>query len=64
MEKLRSKLPGLESDLRDSTKFKDLYQFTFNFAKNPGQKSLGKNQDGMITLLYEVIISICGYTPQ
>ena len=42
IEKLRSKLPSLESDLRDISKFKDLYQFTFNFAKNPGQKSLGK----------------------
>lgn len=42
IDKLRSKLPSLEADLRDSIKFKDLYQFTFNFAKNPGQKSLGK----------------------
>ena len=42
IDKLRSKLPSLEADLRDSSKFKDLYQFTFNFAKNPGQKSLGK----------------------
>lgn len=42
IDKLRSKLPNLEADLRDSVKFKDLYQFTFNFAKNPGQKSLGK----------------------
>ena len=43
IDKLRSKLPNLEADLRDSVKFKDLYQFTFNFAKNPGQKSLGKS---------------------
>ena len=42
IDKLRSKLPNLEADLRDTVKFKDLYQFTFNFAKNPGQKSLGK----------------------
>lgn len=40
IDKLRSKLPSLEADLRDNGKFKDLYQFTFNFAKNPGQKSL------------------------
>jgi len=24
----------------DSNKFKDFYQFTFNYAKNPGQKGL------------------------
>ncbi|XP_038051110.1 DCN1-like protein 1 [Patiria miniata] len=40
IDKLKSKLPSVESDLRDSAKFKDFYQFTFNFAKNPGQKSL------------------------
>ncbi|XP_032218578.1 DCN1-like protein 1 [Nematostella vectensis] len=40
IDKLKSKLPSLENELRDSSKFKDLYQFTFNFAKNPGQKSL------------------------
>ncbi len=41
-EKLRALLPRLEQDLKDSGKFKDFYQFTFNFAKNPGQKGLGK----------------------
>ncbi|XP_072034213.1 DCN1-like protein 1 [Amphiura filiformis] len=40
LDKLKSKLPCRESELRDPTKFKDFYQFTFNFAKNPGQKSL------------------------
>ncbi|XP_071479838.1 DCN1-like protein 1 [Diadema setosum] len=40
VEKLRLKITSLENELRDSTKFKDFYQFTFNFAKNPGQKSL------------------------
>lgn len=40
-EKLRALLPRLEQDLKDSGKFKDFYQFTFNFAKNPGQKGLG-----------------------
>ncbi|KAI2660764.1 hypothetical protein H4Q32_008422 [Labeo rohita] len=39
-EKLRALLPRLEQDLKDSGKFKDFYQFTFNFAKNPGQKGL------------------------
>lgn len=41
-EKLKTILPRLEQELKDSTKFKDFYQFTFNFAKNPTQKGLGK----------------------
>eukprot|EP00075_Anas_platyrhynchos_P011095 XP_027300348.1 DCN1-like protein 2 isoform X1 [Anas platyrhynchos] len=39
-EKLKALLPRLEQELKDPTKFKDFYQFTFNFAKNPGQKGL------------------------
>ncbi|XP_059408298.1 DCN1-like protein 2b isoform X3 [Carassius carassius] len=39
-EKLKSLLPRLEQELKDSGKFKDFYQFTFSFAKNPGQKGL------------------------
>ena len=35
------RLATIENEIRDQAKFKDLYQFTFNFAKNPGQKSLG-----------------------
>lgn len=42
-EKLKAILPRLEQELRDTGKFKDFYQFTFNFAKNPGQKGLGKH---------------------
>ena len=34
------KLPHLESELRDNLSFKDFYQFTFNYAKNPCQKGL------------------------
>jgi len=40
VEKLRAKLPTLESEIQDSMKFKDVYQFTFNYAKNQGQKGL------------------------
>uniref|UniRef100_A0A3B4WF14 DCN1-like protein n=1 Tax=Seriola lalandi dorsalis TaxID=1841481 RepID=A0A3B4WF14_SERLL len=40
-EKLKAILPRLEQELKDTGKFKDFYQFTFNFAKNPGQKGLG-----------------------
>ncbi|KAK0136036.1 DCN1-like protein 2 [Merluccius polli] len=39
-EKLKALLPRLEQELKDGGKFKDFYQFTFNFAKNPGQKGL------------------------
>ncbi|XP_040480843.1 DCN1-like protein 2 isoform X5 [Ursus maritimus] len=39
-EKLRALLPRLEQELKDTAKFKDFYQFTFTFAKNPGQKGL------------------------
>uniref|UniRef100_A0A665TUC7 DCN1-like protein n=1 Tax=Echeneis naucrates TaxID=173247 RepID=A0A665TUC7_ECHNA len=40
IEKLKAQLPKMEQELRDQGKFKDFYQFTFNFAKNPGQKGL------------------------
>lgn len=41
IEKLRNKLLQIESEVSsDHNKFKDLYQFTFNFAKNANQKSL------------------------
>ncbi|XP_037863855.1 DCN1-like protein 2 isoform X3 [Chlorocebus sabaeus] len=40
MEKLKALLPRLEQELKDTAKFKDFYQFTFTFAKNPGQKGL------------------------
>ena len=31
----------MEKEIKEPPKFKDFYQFTFNFAKNPGQKGLG-----------------------
>lgn len=40
IDKLKSKLHSLDNDLRDPSRFKDLYQFTFNYARNPGQKGL------------------------
>lgn len=43
IEKLKAQLPKMDQELKDQGKFKDFYQFTFNFAKNPGQKGLGKN---------------------
>lgn len=40
IENLRAKLPHLENDLRDPNKFKDFYQFTFNYAKEHAQKGI------------------------
>lgn len=40
LEKLRNRIIQIDNDLTDANKFKDMYQFTFNFAKNPSQKSL------------------------
>jgi hypothetical protein len=40
------KLLQIEKELSDdSGKFKDLYQFAFNFAKNPNQKRLTDRYD-------------------
>lgn len=41
VERLKCGLIRIEQELRvDKNQFKDLYQFTFNYAKNPSQKSL------------------------
>ncbi|XP_018014774.1 DCN1-like protein 1 [Hyalella azteca] len=40
LEKLKLKLPAQENELRDNLRFKDFYQFTFAYARNPGQKGL------------------------
>lgn len=40
VDKLKQKLPQLELDLNDIHKFKDFYQYTFNYAKETGQKGL------------------------
>ncbi|GBP02008.1 DCN1-like protein [Eumeta japonica] len=40
IDKLKAKLPQLEMELNDLAKFKDFYHFTFNYAKDPGQKAL------------------------
>ena len=39
--KLKKKLPMLEQEIQnDPQKFKEFYEFTFNYAKNPAQKGL------------------------
>ena len=50
-EQLRALLPGLEQELKDAVKFKALYQFTFAFARSPGQKGLGEYTKSIITAL-------------
>jgi len=40
IDKLKARLGNLENELRDPIKFKDFYHFTFNYAKNTGQKGL------------------------
>jgi len=40
VDKLKAKLPNLEKEILDQNKFKEFYQFTFNYAKNPSQKGL------------------------
>lgn len=41
IDKLKNKLLSTENELSDAKIYKDFYLFTFNFAKNPCQKSLG-----------------------
>ncbi|XP_061996414.1 uncharacterized protein LOC133714308 [Rosa rugosa] len=40
IEKFRSALPSMRSELKDKDKFKEVYNFTFDWAKEKGQKSL------------------------
>jgi len=41
LDSLKRRLPVVRQELNENaTKFKDLYQFTFNFARTPGQKCL------------------------
>lgn len=48
IDKLKMKCPSLEQEIREPSKFKDFYQFTFNYAKNPGQKGLGRSQSKVL----------------
>lgn len=48
----------MDQELKDHGKFKDFYQFTFNFAKNPGQKGLGKNFEILIIKLFFLYVRI------
>jgi hypothetical protein len=46
----------MEQELKEPGRFKDFYQFTFNFAKNPGQKGLGKNILNLY-LVFQIYVS-------
>lgn len=40
IDKLKKRCETLEREIHEAQQFKEFYQFTFNFAKNPGQKGL------------------------
>lgn len=42
VDKLRNKMPSLEQEIQDPNRFKEFYQFCFNYGKanNPGQKGV------------------------
>ena len=53
LDRLKQKCSTLEQEIRDPVRFKDFYQFTFNYAKNPGQKGLGETSFCKITINFE-----------
>ena len=42
IDKLKKRIPEFEREIDNSEKFKSFYQFTFEYAKNPEQRYLGK----------------------
>ena len=42
MEKLRQRISQLDNDIKQPQKYKDFYQFAFNFAKDTGSKNLSE----------------------
>eukprot|EP00252_Welwitschia_mirabilis_P006209 TRINITY_DN1700_c0_g1_i1.p1 TRINITY_DN1700_c0_g1~~TRINITY_DN1700_c0_g1_i1.p1 ORF type:complete len:252 (-),score=49.77 TRINITY_DN1700_c0_g1_i1:302-1057(-) len=53
IEKFREKIPYLRSELKDEQKFREIYNFAFNWAKEKGQKSLAlETAIGMWQLLF------------
>lgn len=61
IEKLKTKLNLLEMEINDFRKFRDFYNFTFNYAKNPNQKSLGKIQYSVFSFLHSIIYFLYNY---
>ena len=58
IEKLKKKCDSstMENELKEPPKFKDFYQFTFNFAKNPGQKGLGVQTSNFVYFLFWLLL--------
>jgi DCN1-like protein 1/2 len=53
ISKLRQQLPSLRAELKDDSKFREVYMFAFDWAKEKGQKSLAlETALGMWKLLY------------
>lgn len=52
LDKLKEKLHIIDNDLKDSSKFKDFYQFTFNYAKDPGENPIDKNSENLCNVVY------------
>ena len=42
VDKLRQRISQLDNDIKVPQKFKDFYQFAFNFAKDTGSKNLSE----------------------
>ena len=60
IEKLKKKCDSstMENELKEPPKFKDFYQFTFNFAKNPGQKGLGVQTSNFVYFIFWLLLYI------
>ncbi len=54
IDELKKKLPSLNAELRDPTKFKELYKWSFDYAKDTGFKNL--NVDTAVAL-WQVLLS-------
>lgn len=53
VEKLRERIPYMRSELKDDQKFREIYNFSFAWAKEKGQKSLALDTAiGMWQLLF------------
>jgi len=51
VQKLKTHLPKLKTETNDSTSFKDLYRYSFDFSKEKGQKSMDINTAQAMLLL-------------
>jgi len=54
IDKLKAKLHSLDKEILDQNKFKEFYQFTFNYAKNPSQKGLDLE---MAVAYWEIVLT-------